>query len=1208
MAQEALVKVLESAWQLVREIEPARGKVTDAQVTAARAALDQVAIERARHDLSRVDPDEARRLKLAIAAVHARAAALAIAAGDEANAERWLAIAEPASPDDDQRAEIATARRAQDRYRALVHGRYLIAHGHESAARTIWKPLARPPVATDGDAISRAATGELQAPRPLGPNDSVPTLYRFNGIGVGFYGSRDRWPDGSYATTHCVSALWIPIFPLTAWRVRDEGTGYRVLAREQLSRFARLSRWVMLGGLALAIAGYATVAHFTDPERLARQRWDAALAFAATGGAEPALQRLDAELASDLASVDEPRAQRAGAEIVRLTASYVAAPLTTDKVDQAVRVVRRYQALPRRAQYGAAERALFTLVDGWIRQIGTRDTVAVAEARLALASAASEVAPPPWKAALEADMAAIRLALAAAKQADEPLDALAILVGPTGKLDGSVAIDAAGKIVARLDEAPSMLLDGGTDLDAWMSATTDGDLRTRTAKLRDLAGSGRTAADAEGVTPAQLVEMQAQRPWDQFVAIQLAQSDAGAGKLDAAAARLARIGPPGMTVRQARFLRAQIAAGQGKLDDADAQIAALLGPRVQRFAAASAALRDTAKTVQARIDGALRTGAVPDDLKRRYQTATEPERDEMVSHWIDEQMKADAELTTARANYVALGDVVPMALAAGSIKLRRAQVMSGTARDHLLQDAERAFLAIRTEAEGEPSFRLGLGEIYARLGKTAESEAELTAVLAKHDPALDLQVAGVYRNLGSVARAKQVASALFARASSPAREAAAQILAVMSEDAESEDWYRKADQRNPAVIAALLEREGNRLEREGKTAECAAKFSAAAKVQLAQPASTEPTRSNNAALAYERGFDCSGDPQALRDAEATLEIAYRNAPEDPLVIGNLTYLLRANGQLRVLAGHIGVRALRLQLADAATVIDELVDGSERGALLAELAADPSIRRSAALLAQLEVLMPNRTLPYTLEFTTAARRRDLAGATAVVERLRGAKALDVSEGVAERQRWRTGADDEKWLASPANSQARLEAVLAAPGGDRLDARTRAVGWFLIARADAVLGLYRADKAVLRHAREAATTAMQLWPALDGDSLVVTALIDEAGLASDARAWIASRRGRSATAALGQLVAAHDPLAAQIRAAPPWADVAGHSKLHAAYPGLGDLRLARLLGDPALEAAARPVLDDKLVRLGLELVSLTSPDDSAAKEDLAYLDAR
>jgi hypothetical protein len=52
----------------------------------------------------------------------------------------------------------------------------------------------------------------------------------------------------------------------------------------------------------------------------------------------------------------------------------------------------------------------------------------------------------------------------------------------------------------------------------------------------------------------------------------------------------------------------------------------------------------------------------------------------------------------------------------------------------------------------------------------------------------------------------------------------------------------------------------------------------------------------------------------------------------------------------------------------------------------------------------------------------------------------------------------------------------------------------------------------------------------------------------------------------------------------------------------------LRLARLLGDPAVQAKARAVLDDRTNRVGLERGALFDPTSDSARADLAVLDAR
>ena len=74
-----------------------------------------------------------------------------------------------------------------------------------------------------------------------------------------------------------------------------------------------------------------------------------------------------------------------------------------------------------------------------------------------------------------------------------------------------------------------------------------------------------TRSEAEGVTPKQLAEMQARRPWDQYVVLQLARNDASTGELAAAADRISALGAPGLMIRDARLLLAQVIAAHNEL-------------------------------------------------------------------------------------------------------------------------------------------------------------------------------------------------------------------------------------------------------------------------------------------------------------------------------------------------------------------------------------------------------------------------------------------------------------------------------------------------------------------------------------------------------------------------------------------------------------------------------------------------------------------
>jgi len=1199
-ADDGLLERIKWAWETARGIEPARGSTDRSQVQAVRAAIEQMsrAKDAELAGMSAEDRDDA---EAAIASVYARAAAVAIAAADEDTGYKWILEAEQLSKDEDQRAELAVARRTPERYRALVHGRNLMANGGERAALSIWKTLAKD---GDKDAISRAAKLAIRAPRPLG--NSTPTLARWNGVGLGFYGSRDRWSDGSYATTHCFSVVWIPLIPVGAYRVRPSEGGYIVMAREGLSSFARIARLAVVAAVVLGIAGYGVSSYLRDPDRLARNRFDDALAAADGKDAEAALRGLDAELTGpDFQRVGGDRREAAGAAVVRRTAGLVPKPFTATALDQAIRVVRRFQALPEPARGGKARDAILAALDAWIGAVS-----ADPETQLALLREASAIAiaggDGTRAATIEATITTTRLAVAAA-MADSPLDALSVLVDDPAQ---PATTDAATQLLGRLVDAPSLLDDASADVDAWLAAVPQSEpLRAQVTEARDRGAGARAEAEADGVTPAQLAAMQKARPWDQRVGLMLAREDASAGKLEAAEARLRAFGAPGLLIRDARFLLAQLAAAGDHLEEADALMTGLLATRLRRFAAAGAALQAATKQVQDRVEAQLDAGNVPPGLRAKLesQTMSDSEQRDALSEWLSSEMESDPTVTDRRAAYVALSDVVPVSLAAGSVKLRRAQALSGPARDAMLQEAERTFLAIRNEAEGQPEFHLGLGEIYARLGKVEESEQEFGQLIATGDPQLGLQVAHVYRDIGSVERSKQVATDVYAKASSPLRESAAVLLGLLStgDDDAAEAWYRKADPSNPFVRVSLLEIEGGRLYRQGKYGECAAKFAQVAKANLAVASTANLSGFNNAALAYQRQFNCTGDLESLRDAEAALEKAYRIQPDDPIVVGNLAVMLDENAKVRVLAKRVDVKAIKLTVSDADDLIAVLIANGEREAIGAELAADAGARRSTGLLAQYEVLAPNNTTAYQREIEQALRRRDEAAVATVLARMKQAKALDTSAMAEARERFISGALDAQYLEGAAATIAHETQMLARP---KLDAKSRAAALYIAGSTRIRFGQLKAEPATIVTGRAEMVQAMKLWPALDANGELVFGLIDEAGVTADPKTWSALRRTHSPVEALAELTESSAGLGATIRASAQWGQVSAFAHADTSHPGVDDVRLARLLGDADLITRAAAAFDDKLVRMRLELSQLSDPTDPTAAAALAVLDAR
>lgn len=898
--------------------------------------------------------------------------------------------------------------------------------------------------------------------------------------------------------------------------------------------------------------------------------------------------------------LSEATRDRVGAEVVRIAAAQIPKPFTPKSVDDANRVVARYRGLPEDGRTGAARETMLTTLEGWLQQLQGKDD---REARIALLRLELEVANGCDTLSIGSRLATERLEMARSIEETWPVDALGFLAEEPRDPQG---VAEAGRILGRLIEQPALLVDAGKDVDAWLASVPTRDpQRMAIEAQRELGRSARTEDDAE-TDAAKMKAALAKRPWDQWLVVKLATADLDGGDIAAAEKRLQALGGPGLMIRDATFLYGRLALAQGQLETADNVLSGLLGSRLQRFLVASAQLDATGKLVKDRVIRQMQNGNMPPDVLAKLEKASEAERASIFETYFRDTIDADPGIAAGRAALMNYGDVVPASIGLGMVKLRRAQSLGGPARDAMLGEAERAFLTVRTAAVGQPEYHLGLGEIYARLGKAKESEAELVGLLGRKDSQLTLRVASTYRTIGNQARATAVATDLYNdKATEPAiRDAAAALLGIMGrDDEERETWLRRSDIKSSQVRTALLEIEGRRLLREGKRAECDKKFAEAARLTLEGARPGDQATQNNAALATQQRFQCTGDVARLREAEAALESAYRSASDQPIVASNLATLLRANADLRILAKRIDITALRLDMGESRALVKALLDGPDRATVLAELTKDPGWRRSGDLFAQVEVLMPSSPYGYYDAIDRVERTRDPVAADDLVARLRRAKSLDTSSADEEFERRVAGTDDKIEEPKLLGAIERDKEILSHP----LDAKTRAAA--LLRSTDALLahGVAWNHPEEVIAARAAYAEVTKRWPALSLASADIFSAVDDAALAADGARWATLRRARGSASVLTQLVRDKDPLADKIRGSAQWPEIVKQLRARTGRPDADDLVLARLTGDATALAWANAAVGDKVLKAVLEARAKLTPKDPRGAEGLAALAA-
>ncbi|MEO5726708.1 MAG: hypothetical protein ABI134_31400, partial [Byssovorax sp.] len=985
--------------------------------------------------------------------------------------------------------------------------------------------------------------------------------------------------------TYCVCIFFVPVLPIAAYRVRDADGGYQFSAREQLSPLTRGIQIAMLSFAVLA-AGWGGVSSWLDsPTRNARIAIDAAKDSEASGDREGAIEKYNAAIRR-FESEGEVDLDPAAEAVIRLAAAGVAEPCTAASVEQIGRVVNTFYELPEGIRRDKAAPLLASRLSAWAGQIGDAKETDAAAALTTLDLGARVAVGTTELAGIEAGRVRIRRALADGIAAERPLRALTLYT--EGKSDPE-SVARGKKIIESFGEGPSLWLEAEHEIEAWLAAAgadpAAAGFRERLAQARRVHEGD--AAKIEAGDEKALAKALAATPADQELAVALAAAQRRRGDAKGALATLTAIGPRGRMTGAAQQLLAACSADAGDLARAAAVLTAFLADRLAPFQQAQREYAATAEQLQKKLIADAKVGMFDSDVKRKLEGASEADKPQIFRAWLSERMDKDLELGALRSEFLRHGAVVGASLSLGTIELRRANAAAGEERKARLASAEKTFLAIRQEAEGEPSFHLGLGQVFHRLGRTEDGNVELGHVLEKKDPRLTLAVVDVYRDLGLPVRAKQIAEELYgsSAATTETKEAAAGILAhLVNEVGLNEDdeemWLKRADGKAEHTTSMLLRLEARRLLRDGKITEGDQAYARLAAI-YERDAKHSPAAANNAALAYLDRFSAGGDPAQIRAAIKHLEAARRLEPQSALVIGNLSAALELQGCVTVLERWVRTRTLLLESSSAHSLIGTLLAGSHHDEVLAALKQDPSLHRSQELTQEEQTLAPQRGSAYRRQVRWLALTEDAAGMIALAKRLEAMPPFDAESVRVDRRAWETKAKDARTKAIFLQDASRAgETVLRAQRGAH--APTVAAASMLLGVERGALLVFDPTATSVDAMLDAQRKGAEAWPeggmAQDLASSLATAALHRAAADTPAirKVWEADSRVYSTTLLLRRAMLGPDGAAvtAALRARPEIAEAVRLRKQRAEkHLGMLDVVLAQLAGDAEFEKAAR-----------------------------------
>lgn len=1155
-----------------------------------------------------LDPEEVPDLREIVALLAGRVAAVMLLVDRAGDARALLSTASAMLPPGTLRHAVEEGMTQVAPFIQLQHVRWIARQGEVERARTLAKELRH--VEQQAPGIAASAKPFIEAPKPL---TSAPTLFTLNGVGARMYGDRDHDRDGSYVSTRYFTVLFVPVIPIDAYRViAYEDDSYQFLCRAPLSSLAKAWQRLFAAALVIGVFGLAFSAWYSSPGRHLGIALEEAAELEAAAKDDPsrlaAIERYETIIFETLDEEDVAAAklQPAAAAIMRLSAAKVPRPLKSSDLVQALAAIQRFTALPSGVRGGSAADEATEVVSGWADDLGGGDEAKLS-ASLRLLEGGVLIAP---EGPLAQRRDEVRLALAKQLSASWPIDAFRLF----GACEGAEAVAGGKSLLAQLRQDKAVVRELANELLTWSeNARREGDSAIA-QDIRDLVGE----AQAQGKDPQRIKLLEAgeeaelraalgKSSKDQELTVALAQLLQGKGEGQQALELLGKLGKPGQLTTDARLTLANIMAGTGQRDEAEKLLARTLSFLLGPYQAAVTSYSAAAEKLERDLVSKARAGNLPSSIEDELTNAPESKRQQIFSEWLQGELQRDPELSVLRGRMTGLSHVVPLAVTLATLELSHASEVSGKRRQQLLASAEQHFLSVQLGASGLPSYHMGLGQVYHRLGKAEQGEAELKKLLARNDPLVSLAVARVYRELGLHARAVAEATKVHT-ASAEQRSSAAVLLSLLASTREErESWLRKADTNDPFVRTSLLEVEGDKLREQGKLAEADQKYAQVA-VEFEKTAKTDSAGANNAALAWISRYQCTGNEQHLVKATELMKGALELSPNSPLVMSNTAPILQHRAALTVLTRYVNTKQLRLSSGQADLVLSTLLDGPRQDQVRSALARNPHYTRGRELLKQAQVLAPRQPHNWTAQVNVLGEMKDREGLEKLLLRLKAAPKLDVSASRKSQQEWREGKHDARSLQS---LQTRI--TLLKRTEERVtDTKSRAVVQLLLADLEDDLSLFEKPLEHTRASVAAYRKAHELWPEL-GVARVLAGQLAQLALLSTAESDSArleklrQQLRLHGTSQLLHTAALDGTTLAQLRQRPELKEAAKlrleASKLN---PSVSDWVIGDIAQDEELRESGRRAFESALVLLPSQIAMQMDPENDGSARYAALLE--
>jgi hypothetical protein len=959
------------------EPDPSRPLASDVAATSLRLDFLREILEPL--EAIAKEPDDAP-LREHVAALGGEIAVLAALAGKTHEAKELRDRAIALAADGKAAAELA-AWASGEPFPELVHARWLLRNRREREAD---RALANLREKAKSPTMKAGVDDAVASPRPVG---AAPALFTMNGFGTSMAGKRDLWPDGSFVSTLVLTALFVPLVPLRAYRVYRDGNSYSFLGKVPLSPFARVMRWMMPTIIAMSVSLFAYVGFIDSEGHRAEVALAEALSQREAGDADGARRQLEA-LIEAYPGADESTLDAAGSAIVELAAFSVPTPFTRDSLPDAATVAARYRSLPAAARGDRALGALLSALEGWADQLADEGDGPLA-ARAALLALGADAAGVNDTARWAERAAAAHVALAESWATTWPTDALdayayaAASELPMPSLPAALEAVAADASLAH-EAAPAL-----RTIIAARPAPSNEAIQGSLTRAQSWQGDSARAAALDTIDVPALTARLAATPDDQAVRVALALDAERRGALPDALARIDAVGAEGLLVRDARLLRARLLVSLDRTEEARTLLRHHVDARLPIFQREDARYAVAYAEEVAAVDARLDRNVVPEDLRARIDAVAEDEQPAVYRAWLAAHLESVPTVRAAREAYEASLDVVSACLALAELELELAsREEDADEKKARLDEAEGLFLAIQNEGRGLPRYHIGLGMVYHRLGQPERGEEELGHVLAEADAATKLEVVHAYRALRLEERARTIAEAVYAEADGDLKGQAAVARSLLFRSLDDQiAWLERAPAANPYVQTSLAETRAERAFPGGDYATAASEFARVAGLYR-EGSSDRRSGLNNGGLALAREYTASGDRHALDEALRLLEEAVRLDPDGVVILQNLASTLEHRAYVEVLGRWARIERLHLTPRLLSRLVDVLSRGPLADELVAALRSSRDLARVREISRRLMVLAPAGFEGPVTEYSIASLTRDESGLRRLVTALKG----------------------------------------------------------------------------------------------------------------------------------------------------------------------------------------------------------------------------